>query len=524
MKMLLTNEGINQVCLEIEERIRQHVGDKKEHKKEIMRNRLMIEEVLLKYQKELGEDVQFEYIETKRFGRLGIKIVVFGKEFDPFANSDDEAVLHRLLQNAGQTPCWNYRNNSNQIVVTIQKKLKISYAVKVLMAIAAGILLGFAVKQRPGTANFMAEDVLGPVFDTILGVLMAFALIQIFLSVVNGICEMGDVSTFYKIGRKLLVRLLLLLAVIDAVMLVVFSCIFKLSSGGGKGFEFQPIYELILKIVPHNIIDPFLQGDSLQIIFIAVCLGIGLLVLGDTTAQLQRLLYQTNLLIQQIVMVIVQFVPVVIFISIFRIVALNQLSTIVSSYKYIIFNLLTAVFITGIGFFSIVMKQKVSPKRLIAKGNQPFLISLFTGSSSAAFTDNVNVCQKEFGIDEKLVKMGLPLSQIFFKPGCMAQLICIGFCMSEMYHVSINITTVVTIGILSYLLSIAIPTVSGGSAICYMLLLRQIGVPEEALAIVLALDFAIEGIQTADSVVMIQAELIRLADKMELLDKKKLRG
>ena len=58
------------------------------------------------------------------------------------------------------------------------------------------------------------------------------------------------------------------------------------------------IYSMILGIIPGNIVTPFLEGNSLQIIFMAVCTGLVLLVLGEKASALRALLDQVNTAIQ----------------------------------------------------------------------------------------------------------------------------------------------------------------------------------------------------------------------------------
>ena len=65
------------------------------------------------------------------------------------------------------------------------------------------------------------------------------------------------------------------------------------------------IYSMILEIIPANIVTPFLEGNSLQIIFMAICVGLVLLVLGEKTSALRLLLGQVN----EAVQFMMQFLP-----------------------------------------------------------------------------------------------------------------------------------------------------------------------------------------------------------------------
>ena len=49
------------------------------------------------------------------------------------------------------------------------------------------------------------------------------------------------------------------------------------------------LYQMVLNIIPGNIISPFQTGNALQIIFLACICGAGTLVLGDSVSEMAKI-------------------------------------------------------------------------------------------------------------------------------------------------------------------------------------------------------------------------------------------
>lgn len=520
MKSTLSNENINIACDSFEKILSNFDIDRKT----AIRSRLAFEEVLLKYQKEFGAQQEFEWHEEKIFGRHNIKISVRTRNFDPFAESPEETVMHRLLENVGAAPSWSYKHNCNYVVFHFSKKQKISGLAKIFIAILLAIVLGIIFNLKHETAVFVGETLLAPIFETIMGVMVAFASVMIFLSIVNGICGMGDISTLKNIGKKIITNLLVMLFVYEMIAFVVILPFFDIELGESGTFNLVPIYQMVLDIIPKNIITPFIDGNSLQVIVIAICVGIAIVASVEQLPTLQSVLSQINIVVTFIVTAITKLIPIAVFISVFRIVINNQLTQILSSYKYIVMDVICGIILTVIAVLRMSFIQKVNPITYIKKVLHVGMITISTASSTAAFPTNVDVCEHKLGINKQLVNIGLPLGQVIFMPNTLVEMMLAIFCMCELYGQTITWTSVLMTVIMSYFLSIAIPPLPGAGVACHILMFKQLGIPIEAITIIIAFDFISDRINTSSNLLVLQAELVNVASKLGLLDKQKLRA
>ena len=500
--------------------------------KEVQRIRLSVEEILLKYFDSAGDGVNFEVITSKRFRTLKIELAVDGDSIDPFADGEGEGtILNNLLSNFGLAPTWRYKNGKNIIIFTAKKQKKLSQILQLGIAILSAIALGgFCFLLPDKVSDFIATDLVAPVFDTFMGLLSAIAGPIIFLSVVWGICGIGDMATFGKIGKKMIGRFLLVSIIVGAAMTALFALMFQTSAIGGAAFEFSDLYEMILDIIPSNLFAPFIEGNSLQIIFIAIIVGIAMLVgltmlfLGNRIPIMINVVDQLNVVMQTIMSAVSSFIPFFVFGSIFNMIVGGNLLSVAKSYKLILVMLLGDLVLMAAYLLLVSVRKKVTPLTLFKKLMPTYIIGLTTASAVAAYQTNISTCEKKLGIDKKLIDIGIPLGQVIFMPGAIVLFVAAAFGMAETYGVAITPTWMFTVFIISVILAIAAPPVPGAALTCYTILFMQLGIPTEAIAVVIALNVILEFVATAVNLFCLQTELVELSGSLQTLKTEVLRN
>lgn len=520
-KLTLSNENI---ALAIEA-IREFFAGQKVEQRTVLRTTLSAEEVLLKYQGHFGAEGHFTLQCTKRFGHIQAEIAVAGESYDPFAETEEGSILHTLLVNAGLEPAWAYRRRSNHVVFTAQGKKKLSSLMQIVLALVAGLGFGFAASFLPnGIGLTISQKLLSPISSTIMGFLSASAMLLIFLSVASGICSMGDISTFNRIGKKLIIRFLVMMlpaAVIATAFLFPF---FHIGSFGTAALDVSTYFEMLLDIVPSNLVEPFLTGNTLQIIFLAACLSAALLVLGLKTSGVTELITQANFMVETVVIAVTKLLPIVVFVSMFSLAASGALASIGAAYK------LLALEIAGVGLLLLLdlirvsISKRISPLLFLKKIASAMTVAFTTSSSSAAFPITLETTEKNLGVDRQLTNIGVPLGPVMFKPHIMIYFPVSIMCLAEMYDVEITLSWFITLMLTSLFVSVAIPPVPGSTLSCLILLFAQFGIPAEAVAVIAALDAINDRINTMAKHFCLEVELVELAGSLNLLDEEMLRA
>ena len=113
-------------------------------------------------------------------------------------------------------------------------------------------------------------------------------------------------ATLQQIGRKMILgySLPVLIAVVGCGLLAMPFLNLVFSADTASYGQFAAVLDLIFGIVSGNILSPFVEGNTLQIIFLASVFGIAMLFLERKTAAVAKATEQLNQIVQFIIEVI----------------------------------------------------------------------------------------------------------------------------------------------------------------------------------------------------------------------------
>jgi aerobic C4-dicarboxylate transport protein len=165
------------------------------------------------------------------------------------------------------------------------KRLLSNLTFRVLVAIALGVTLGVVA---PTTAKAMR-----PLGDTFVNLVKMVIAPIVFLTIVLGIATLGDLKRVGRVGGKALLYFEIVTTFALAIGLVVVNVIkpgagldvSRLAGGDISRYTSQAQHmtfvDFVTHIVPANMLEPFVTGEMLQVVFVAVLFGVALSALGE---------------------------------------------------------------------------------------------------------------------------------------------------------------------------------------------------------------------------------------------------
>ncbi len=494
--------------------------------KDIIRIRLSLEEILgvwLESESLAGAPVHVDC--GQKFGRAFLKISVDGPAMDAWEDNEALILSSRMLSQAGLSFTYAYKNGKNCLVCNPRKKKSSMGQIAVLFgAVVLAAFLGAAARRFP-TIQAGALSVTEPLFNMILGALRAVSSPLVFLAVCCGIVSIGDLAVVGRVGKKLLLRMIVGTFVLGTVMALAGSLLFPVAAEAGNEISgnFSEIYQMVLEIVPSDIISPFLNGNALQLVFLGICVGVALLILGERVSTAQNTLLQINEAVQFLMSALGKIIPLFVFLSLFNLVISDFDSGFSSMFKVLAIAIPGCLLLTLFYVFWAAARLKVSPVLLMRKLLPTYLIALTTASSAAALATNLETCVKELGIPKKIADFSIPLGQVLYKPGFVVGFFAMILCMAESYDIPITplflFMSILTIG----LLSMAVPPIPGGPLSVFTVMFAQLGIPGEAIALAVAINAILDFFMTAAGVACLQVQVTLAADSVGMLDEKKLK-
>lgn len=510
---------------EMAEKIDAYLVALKTESKNRHRIRLSMEEILLRMRDEFGEDNTCTLQMGTHFGRPCMILEVQGAPFDPTAQGGEDGEFsgwsNRMLGSMGLYPLYSYTDGKNQVLLKLKKPHR-NPLVTLFCTLIAAVLMGLAGMILPqNLVSILLENLITPLYDAFLGVLGAIAGPMVFLAVVRGVCGIGDISTFGRIGKRMLLRFIgisfVVAAFTVAVCLPTFSI--KIESGTGTANnQLWGIFHMLLDILPNNIVAPFQEGNSMQIILMAVFIGGALLVLGKQVTAVSQLLEQFNALIGFLVELISSLVPFFIFIVVVQMFWTNSFGIISQAWwAVVVFLIIVAVILTFV-FLYVARRNKISPFLLASKCTETFVVALTTASSTATFGTAMQCCERKLGLGKYLTNFGLPLGIVFYVPATSSYFLVICFYMAKSYEMSVSAAWILMAVLVTVILAIASPPIPGGTLACYTVMFAQLGIPTEGLVVAMAVDVLFDFIATAVNMVLIEAELVQQGRNLNMLD------
>lgn len=525
--------------------IRDELALMKLRTRDINRAVLMCEESLLSLLKhaDFSRITYFIVNVRKVFGDVIIDLNVPGNEFDFYGNAevpyhsdenneDDElqetqsAVQSLLLRSFSRFIRYKHYRRFNSVRI---KAILSNYSglYKVLTILFLAIVSGIVLKSFFPEDIYMAvnDNIFVPVRTVFMNGLKMCAVPVVLFSIITCLSGIGSASGLKNSGGRLIKYILIFQIVSTA---IAFSLMYIFRPGSGvrmiaSSVETAPgesvsLMETLINLVPSNIVRPLLEGDMLQIMIIAVILGLsvgmaGVKILRDVFGELTAVFMRAT----RIFMLIV---PFAIFCSVASMVITTGLN-ILLSVPGILLTLIAGYILLNI-FYCIAVKVRtgLSPLVMLRK-SLPMIITAFsTCSSMAAIPDGMKCCD-DMGISPKIYSLSVPLCTSVCKAAFPITFSVFTLSAANMYGVEISASGLISLALSIIVLTISAPGLPGAAIIALSALLAQAGCPLEFLGIALSISALEDLFNTPTTCMGNIACSIIAADGGNLIDREK---
>ena len=490
-----------------------------------IRCRLAMETVLLSMCEHFEEKLPVTISTGRRLGRDYISICYHGSSYDPLQEEEMDGWTSSLLSNVGLRPVWSYKHGVNEVVLKLPQNNS-STEIMMLVAFAAALLLGFLAPVIPTEAKSVLDMyVFGTISDVFLRLIGTFAGILIFLSVISGICGIGNISDFSKMGKYMVSRFIAFSfiggSVCGLIMIPFFS--FQYGQTGGEN-QASEILNLLKNIIPSNPVSPFMDGNMLQIVFMGVMIGIIIVLMSREAGGIRDLSIQANSVSLRLMELICKLLPLYIISSLVRLFWEHGMGIFGTIWKPLVFCVAASYGMMFIKLMITSVKCKVSVRLLLRKVLPCFMIGLTTASSATAFGTIIDTNSKKLGIPDELNKFGVPIGSIICCSTMSASFIAIIYYLTEYSGITVDVGWFLTAWFIVTLMTFAMPPVSGGTLVCLGVMFAQFGLPASTLGLAGILAILCDFFATSSKIVIGEMELVLEARHWEKLDYEKLRS
>ena len=377
----------------------------------------------------------------------------------------------------------------------MKEKKKLSLPIKIFIGMALGIIAGL-IFAFAHLGEFTKEWI-KPI-GTIYVNLLKFLVVPVVLfSIADGVISLNDLKRVGSVGLKTFVYYMAttaLAVVIGLALVNIFKGAFTpLPSADIEALTYEAkeapsVMQVIVNIFPSNLVQPMVTSDMLPIIVIAIFLGAGCLAAGEKGAKIADLINCGQDVVMKIMMMIISFTPIGVFCLMTNVVAENgpqiigKLALIIGvAYLGYIIHVLV-VYGLSVRFLS-----KMSPIKFF-KGIAPAMMTAFTTTSSnATLPVNIECCNK-MGAEPEISAFVLPLGATINMDGtAIYQAVCTVF-IACCYGRDLSLGDMAMIVLTATLASVGTAGTPGAGMIMLAMVLTQVGLPVEGIAIIAGVD------------------------------------
>ena len=490
---------------------------------DLLKLRLLTETVLINWMMSVDEGTTVSFQLYKLMGRTHLELSMEGEEINPleaWGEFDVPAQFAEMMQSfqsdIGISPVYSYNHGCNTVKFRLPEK-EFSPLAKTCMAVALSIATYAGCSLLPPEwSKFISKEVFEPTFSMFMGLMSMLAAVMVFASLASSTVGMGDRKLLNKYGRGVFFYLQLLNFCYTAVAIFSCSLLFGIVSGNSvfNAALLVEVYKIILGIIPNNIVKPFLEGNTLQLLFMGISLGCFLLTYKDETDSLIKTIYQFNFTITKLLTVVCKKMHYAVYLSLSILLLNGSLNKVVSAVDIIILEEGIIFMLMLLVFVWISWKCKCRPLQLLKDFFPVGVTGLTTASSMATMPIITDICSTKYKIDQKFMNFALPISIIFGKATVGVYLSVLGLYFVKEYGIEVTLTQLISVGVMIALMCSAAPPVPGGGIIVLTMVFQQLNLPKEAIAVPIALDIIFDMMNTGWNTYLCGASMVYLDKKM----------
>ncbi len=355
--------------------------------------------------------------------------------------------------------------------------------------------------------DFFTEGILDVVGQIFIASLRLVIVPLVFFSLVCGVVSISSSSRLGTISLKTLSLYLLTTAIAISVALT-FALIFKPGVGidlalptAFEASEAPSLKQVLIDIFPTNPIAAMAEGNMLQIIVFSILFGIALKSLGEAGSSLKNSFEVINNVILSLVRMLIELAPYGIFALLFSLFAVQGFGMIGDLAKYfflLVFVLLFHGFVTYGSLLTLI--GRLNPVQFFLKVRSLAVFAFSTSSSSATMPVTLETVKNKLGVNPSVGSFTVPLGATINMDGTAIMQGVATVFISQAYNIDLSLVDYLMVILTATLASIGTAGVPGVGLIMLAMVLQQVGLPVEGIALIIGVDRLLDMTRTAVNV------------------------
>lgn len=263
------------------------------------------------------------------------------------------------------------------------------------------------------------------------------------------------------------------------------------------------LVEIFVRMIPPNVIEAAAQGEMLGLIFFSLLFGYFMSKLGGAPGETLRNFWQGVFeVMMRIADWVMRFTPI----GVFALVAKVFATTGLAAFKPLVSFFFTVLAGLAIHFFLTLplLLRAIGGVRNPWRAHRvmsPALLTAFsTASSAATLPVTIECLERDAKVSNRVSSLVLPLGATINMDGTALYECVAAIFIAQIYGIELSFAQQVLVIVLALVTSIGVAGVPAASLVAIAIILTAIGLPAEAIAVILAVDRLLDMCRTTVNV------------------------
>ncbi len=383
---------------------------------------------------------------------------------------------------------------------------------RILIGMASGFVLGsllhlLALADDSIITLYLVDglfDIGGKIFIASLKLLVVPL---VFVSLVCGASNLGDGSSMGRLGGKTIVLYLfttgiaITLALVVAILVEPGVGIDLAEQSSFVARESPSLNQVVIDIFPTNPFKAMTEGKMLQVIIFAILVGVAISKSGEHGSRMRAFLLDWNEIIMQLVLMLMAVAPYGVFCLMLTLFTHQGYEVIGDLAKYF-FTVVFVLLLHFTGTFSLLLQflARLNPFNFYRKMSPVMVYAFSTSSSNATMPVTLETVEHRLGVKNEIASFTVPLGATINMDGTAIMQGVATVFISQAYNIDIGVVGYLTVIGTATLASIGTAGVPGVGLITLAMVLEQVGLPVEGIALIIGVDRLLDMLRTAVNV------------------------
>ena len=381
----------------------------------------------------------------------------------------------------------------------------------IIIGMAAGLILGSFFHWIGSGDGFLMTYLVNGVFDLggkiFIASLKLLVVPLVFFSLACGSSNLSDGSSMGRIGGKTLALYLFTTAVAVTLALGIATTV---NPGVGIDLVTQTEFvakespglkQVLINIFPTNPLRAMAEGNMLQVIVFAILIGVAISRSGEPGARVRAVLNDWNEVVMRLILMLMAVAPVGVFCLMVTLFSNMGFGAIADLIKYFMTVVVVLVVHFSLTYSLLVyVLAGLNPLTFYKRFAPVMAYAFSTSSSNATLPVTLETVEHRLGVKNEVAAFTVPLGATINMDGTAIMQGVATVFIAQAYNVDITMTGYLMVILTATLASIGTAGVPGVGLITLALVLQQVGLPVEGIALIIGVDRLLDMMRTAVNV------------------------